>query len=109
MFKTLLNKICLNKGKMLFLPNDKQILFTNNHNLGLLSDVVIDDIANVNIDDLSYTTKVLLSKDNDIIRNDFTNINGNRISKQRVDNQIHYHLLVIKNNKLLQKIWIFTT
>ena len=107
MFSKLTSSYCLNKNKFVFLQNKDLLLFSNNHNLGIFSDEIVDSLQDAynKISVVSYTTKVLVNESL-VVRDDNSLIFGNRISKQELDGKVCYYYLILKNSRLIKKILI---
>ena len=96
------------REKIVYLSSNLIGLFTTNHNIGVISDNIYDDLglAFDNYDKTSYTTLVETDVDtgSKIRRVGGFVLKGNRVSKQIIDGKTYYWYLIIQNESILNKL-----
>lgn len=111
MLSLLINPICGKFNKVLYLVTERGMYFTRRHNIGFISDTVVNTLQE-GYDTclkLSYTTFVKVNYDNNvttIVREDDSDINGNRVSKQIINKQVFYWYLTLNKSVITNKILI---
>lgn len=111
MLSLLINPICGKFNKVLYLDSKRGKYFTGRHNIGFISDTIVGTLKEgyEKCLHLSYTTTVKANYDDNvttIIRSDNSDIHGNRVSKQIVENKIFYWYLTLNDGVVTNKILI---
>lgn len=111
MLSLLINPICGKFNKVLYLDSKRGKYFTGRHNIGFISDTVVNSLQEgyEKCLHLSYTTAIKTNYDDNVItivRSDNSDIHGNRVSKQIIDKQVFYWYLTLNNGVVTNKILI---
>ena len=111
MLSLLINPICGKFNKVLYLVTKRGMYFTRRHNIGFISDTIVNSLQEGHelYKHLSYTTSVKVNYDNNIttiIREDDSDVYGNRVSKQVIDKETFYWYLTLNKGVVTNKILI---